>query len=139
MSYIEEAQARAKRVKSPWNLVQIPLTIGGIAASFWLFVHTVLFSVSIFRPDHSTLTSYSWQGAQTLIVIPLLFPSIPVGMMFSNVVVWLIPPLRRIQDREAIGYKGTDFVSSMRGLALMALILTPIGFFISILAAAFGR
>jgi hypothetical protein len=137
MSYIEEAQARAKRVKSPWNLVQIPLTIGGIAVFYWLFLHLVLFGVSIFRPSHATLRTYS-EDAHDFILIPLVLASMPFGMMFSNVIVWLIPPLRRIQEREALGYKGTDFVSSMRGLALMALILTPAGILISVLVAAFG-
>ena len=139
MSYYHDAQKRAKRVKSPWNLLQLPLTIGGIAMTYWVFIQIDFLIIRIIRPDHPALNSYLSEDTREFIEIPFFFAAMPIGMMISNIVIWLIPPLRRIQEREAIGHKGTDFKGSMRGLGVFALIVIPVGFSISILVALFGR
>ena len=139
MSYYNRARRRAKRVKNPWNLLQIPLTVGGIAVFTWFFLHAVIFIISIFRPTYSSLNSYSVEDVREFIVIPLILAAMPLGMMLSNIVVWLVSPLRRIQEEEAIGHKGTDFISSMQGLVFFAYFSVPIGLGISALIAALGH
>jgi hypothetical protein len=62
----------------------------------------------------------------------------PFGLMFSNLVFWLIPPLRRIQEREAVGNKGTDFGSAMRQLGVFAGFSFPLGLVMTIFGVWLG-
>jgi hypothetical protein len=139
MSYFEEAQARAKRVKSLWNLLFIPLTAGGIALVCWILLAAILFLISFFEPNHRSLESYADENARSFIVIPLVFAAMPLGMMIANTVIWLISPLRRIEENEARGRSNTNFVNSMRGLRNFAAFSVPFGIAISILVAALGH
>jgi hypothetical protein len=133
MAYYERARTRAKRVKNPWTLIQIPLVVAGIAGCTWAFLELLLLIIGHFRANHTTLESYSVKNVRDFIVIPLAFAAMPIGMMFSNTVVWLIPPLRKIQETEAANHNETNFRNSMRGLAAFAIFSVPIGSGISAL------
>jgi len=64
-------------------------------------------------------------------VLPLFFPSIAIGLMFANVVVWCIRPAQKALDREAEGHNGADFSSSMKGLAKVVAITLPLALLLS--------
>jgi hypothetical protein len=61
--------------------------------------------------------------------------ALALGFMLGNILIWLIPPARRVLDVEAIGYPGTSFVESMRGLSKICLWALPIGFAVALTAA----
>jgi hypothetical protein len=42
-SYYEEARARAKRVKNPWNLLYLPLNVVGVGSCMWGVLKIVQF------------------------------------------------------------------------------------------------
>jgi len=138
-SYFREARGRAKRVKNPWNLLHIPFSIAGIYCFTWLLLKLVLLVVGLFGSDHPDLKSFSNVNVRDFILIPLYFAALPLGLMVSNIIFWVIPPLRRIEDKESIGYKGTDFYNSMKGLSSFALFSISLGLTVSILVAVFGK
>ena len=141
--YFERARQRTKRRKSPWNLVLIPLGFGSMAfICYTLFqlmwrVHTWL------HPDHVGRFREFWaEGigfpafiSSFLLVMPLLFAAIPLGMIFANAVAWCIPPARRAFAREANGVKWASFPEAMRGLTKLALVMAPICLALSFIGA----
>jgi hypothetical protein len=138
MDYYKRARGRAERKKSPWNLVQIPLTVAGTWLIYEGFCRSMFSLVGHFRPAHENLASYAAKDTRDFIRIAIVVASYPLGMMVSNTVLWLVPPLRRIQDKEASMSSGTDFKISMLGLLKFALFSVPIGLGIATLIAVFG-
>jgi hypothetical protein len=141
--YFERARQRAKRRRSPWNLVLIPLGLGSMAfICYGLFqfmwrVHTW------FHPNHVGRFRGFWaEGigfpafvSSFVLFIPLVFAAIPLGMIFTNAVAWCIPPARRAFDREAEGIKWASSHEAMSGLIKIAFILVPICLLLSFIGA----
>jgi hypothetical protein len=139
-NYFQVATGRAKRVKNPWNLLHLPFSIAGIGCCMWVFLQAVLFVVGLLGSRNLDLKKLlNDDGVHGFIFIGLFFAALPFGMMFSNLVFWIIPPLRRIEDREAVGHKGTDFRNSMKGLFVFAGFSVPLGLATSSLVILFGR
>lgn len=133
MSYYDDARARARRRKSPWNLLLIPAIVLPIALLWRLafalggYVHLALYPGQTWRSHSHGL------GAILAAVAPF-FATIPTALYMGNIIVCMIPAARRTFDREAIGYPGTDFRSSQQRLLVMiryivppALLLTVVG------------
>lgn len=77
------------------------------------------------------------ERAKIFIVMPLLFASIPVGLLLSNIVIWTIPPLRRFFVGEAADHERGNFAAANRGLLKLAALGIP-PLFAAALAAALG-
>lgn len=141
--YFERARQRAKRRKSPWNLLLIPLAfigIGGISYGLFRFmwmVHTW------FYPNHIGKLREFWvEGAggytfvsSFLLLVPLFFAAIPLGLMAANVITCFIAPARRAFDREAKGVKWASFPEAMKSLMMPALVIVSICLLISFIGA----
>lgn len=130
--YFEEAHERAKRRKSPWNLILIPLVIlcaGGVYYFFWRGVSSIQSSMI---PANTIFWSYTRVGS-ILMYVPLLFPSLPLGMMFANFIAWCIAPARKAFDREAQGVKYAPFKSATKFLCIASAVLILVTFPISFL------
>lgn len=132
MSYFEEARARARRRKSPWNLLLIAAVVGS-----WLLVWYV--SAKIFgqivrhvRPELQFVLLPD-SGGSILMAFGLFFASLPFSMVVGNLVVAIVPPARRALDREAANVPGTDLVSSNRSVLKVAAFLTPAGLLIALI------
>ncbi len=142
--YFDRARRRAARRKSPWNLVLIPLGLGGIGGAFYgLFqvmwrIHTLLY------PGHAGHVREFWGAgigtgafvSSFLLAVPLFFAAIPIGMLLANLVAWLIPPARRAFAREAGGVEGASFRQAMGELGKVALLIVPICLLLSGIGAA---
>jgi hypothetical protein len=139
--YLVNALYRARRRRSPWNLILVPLSFGSIIA-----VNVVLFGLVWafhvhFYPSHR-LHDF-WQSHISLksfipsfsMVFALTPGSIATGLALTNIVARLIPPARRTFDAEAVGYPGTDFRSATRGLWSIARWALPIGIAIALASA----
>lgn len=143
--YFSRAQIRAKRRRSPWNLILIPLVIGGIGSvCYGLFqvmwrIHTIIY------PEHIGRFNEFWQGqdglsarsfvSSFLLIIPLFFASIPLGLILANLIAWCIPPARQAFEKEAKGHKFTSFKEAMTGLFQLALVIVPICLVLSLIGA----
>jgi hypothetical protein len=121
-TYMSEARQRAKRRKSPWNLLLIPLVIIGVGGVMYVWAQALLVIQRYLMPDDVIFSSYTTIGG-ALIFIPILFPSLGIGMMIANLILWPIRPARMAFEREAKGIKGTSFPEAMRGLAIATVMM----------------
>lgn len=141
--YSERARQRAQRRRSPWNLVLIPLSLGSMAF-IWYALFQLMWRVHTwFYPSHVGRLREFWaEGldfsafmSSFLLLMPLLFAGIPLGMIFANAVAWCIPAARRAFAREAEGVKWASFPEAMEGLTKIALVMVPICLILSFLGA----
>jgi hypothetical protein len=129
--YISRAQERARRRKSPWNLVLLLFVVIGVfGVSIALF--TVLWHLNVWvYPQHTgklreIMRSSNHTASQLLMTLPSFFASIPLGMLFANCIAWCIPPARETFEREAKGIALTSFRKSMSGLGKVAMYVVPV-------------
>ena len=134
MTPINTAQKR----KSPLHLLFLPIGFIGGAAFCYASVQLVCAAAGQFKPGITSFASHA-EPAKTLIVLPLLFASIPVGLLLTNLVIWVIPPARRGFDREASGRRGGDFASSSRALLKLAIYSIPPLFCFALCVAIFAK
>jgi hypothetical protein len=132
--YVQEAMIRAKRRKSPWNIVLAIVAVVAIGLVYCLVVAAVIY---LPHPPDTTFRQISngHDIQMILITLPLFFPSIAWGMVLANLLMWLIPPARATLDREAEGYKGCAFRELMSGLMKFAVIATVIAVPIALIAS----
>jgi hypothetical protein len=142
--YLARAHARARRRKSPWNLLLFALVIG-FTGIIWRLLFQGMWGVHTWiYPEHVASHDQFWRKGigirafvpSFLLLMPLMFVSMPIGMLLSNCVLRCIPPARKALDTEAQGVKWASFRESMYGLGRVALILVPLGLFLSFLGAA---
>ncbi len=142
--YIGRARQRARRRKSPWNLVLIPLVLGAVVGTtctlFWIMweIHTAIYPAHVGRLAEFWGKNISARSfvSSFLLVVPLFFASVPIAMILANLIAWLIAPARRSFDREAEGAVGASFAEAISGLWKVALIIVPICLVLSSIGAA---
>jgi hypothetical protein len=69
------------------------------------------------------------------VTIPLFFPSTAWGMIFANIIMWMLPAARETFEREAQGNLGCSFSEAMSGLLKFALIASVIAVPIALIAS----
>jgi hypothetical protein len=112
--YIGRARLRAQRRKSAWNLVLVPLGAGSVAGTMYLLFQVMWRLHTAIYPAHTGKLGEFWgtgigSGAfisSFLLVAPLFFAALPIGMILANLLAWTIPPVRRAFMREAEGGAG---------------------------------
>ena len=125
---IHAMRERAARRKSPWNLLLLAFAVVAIAG-FWIGTALLFreYRQSLVPPE-AFLTSGTRFG-NILMYVPPLFPSIGIGMITANLLIWCIPPARRALDHEDQGFPGTNFRSSnaglFKGLVVLAIVTLP--------------
>jgi hypothetical protein len=142
--YFDRAYRRARRRKSLWNIVFVPLVLAGILATSYTLFHIMWGLHTVIYPGHVGKLGEFWgRGtglpsfvASFLLLIPLLILSLPVSMLLANSVLWLIPSARRALDQEAEGIKWASFDEAMGGLWRVCKIMVPICLLLSLIGAA---
>jgi len=123
-NYFEEAQARARRRKSPWNLL-LPLFMLPAWAALWYGSFELLWKLHVlFYPAHAGFRRQFWTAgiglspfvSSFLMVFGPFAPTLGVAMLVGNALVWLVEPARQMLNCEAQGFPDTDFVSAQREL-----------------------
>ena len=140
--YFAQARLRARRRKSLWNLVLIPLGFvalaaiwAGLFAGVWAF-HTAIYPDHAFR-DFGDRISRFGAIVPTFLMTFAIFPgAVGAGFMTANLIMWLIPSARRAFDAEAQGHPGTSFKDTMRSLGKFTVWAMGIGLAIASLAAS---
>lgn len=142
-AYYAGARHRAKRRKSPWNILLLILGFGAwLAAWYGLFRLVWLFHVR-FYPEHQ-LRDF-WRAGISfhsfvpsfLMVFSLVPAALTIGFLFTNSVFWQIKPIRRIFETEAHSHAGTSFRDSMRFLLKACAWALPVGLGVALAAAYF--
>lgn len=116
---IDRTHRLSRPRKSAAHLFLLPVTFGiaGVVCSLLVFA-----AVRLAGELHHDARSFctDTELTKTLIVLPMMFASFPLGLLGSNLVAWLIPPARRYFDREAKGRPRGDFGTAMRDLLRLA-------------------
>jgi hypothetical protein len=126
MSYYQDARARARRRKSPSNLLLV-----GVAAAWWvvLYAGCVLTLNRVHRhfyPAETLFAPHRNAAAAIVAGIAPLFAMLPIALLVGNVTVRLLPSARQALDTEAQGYPGTSFVEAQRDLGRKAAWIVPV-------------
>jgi len=129
---------REQKRKSPVHLLFLPVTFLSGAAFCYLSVQLVCAVARLLRPSATSFENHS-EPAKTLIVIPILFASIAVGLLATNWIIWAIPPARRFFIREAAQRRGKSFASTNRELLKLAMYSIPPLFCFALCVALFAR
>ena len=129
--YLNQARIRPAQRKSRWNLLLLAFAVVGVAAS-WILIVLLLdkYRASLALPG-SFLRGSTRFGNILMHVSPGL-PSIAVGLIVANLLIWCIPPARTALANEDKKFPGTDFRSSnvtlIKGLAFLAAVTFPLAF-----------
>jgi len=124
--YVARAQRRAARRKSPWNLLDLPVTVSWWVLVGWVLLHVIWAARNAILPQHATPLSAMFhsqrdQVAHIVLFVGILFASIPLGAIISNFIVWSIPQYRRATESEAKGIWHASFSHAQKDLSLFAL------------------
>jgi hypothetical protein len=139
--FYRDARRRAQRRKSAWNILLFPLCFGGFLVCWYVLFRLVWKFHAAIYPEHQ-FAEFWRPGISTanfilsfLMMFSITPAAVALGFTLGNVLIWLIPPARRVLDAEAKGYPGISFVETMRGLFKICLWALPIGFAVAFTAA----
>jgi hypothetical protein len=94
----------------------------------WLslaFIWFVLF-VSIQHLVNPQASEKELSFGIAIIAFSALFGTMPIGLMLTNLVLWSVPPLRRVNELSGKGVPGVSFKDATEDLISIAQILMPI-------------
>jgi hypothetical protein len=133
MSYYDDARRRARRRKSPWNLLLIPGFVLPAALLLWTFVGSLAW---LHEKMYSGQTLPRAKGlGPILAAVASLLASIPLSFLVGNTLVWLVPPARRALDSEARSVPRVGFWRAQRDLWRVARYLVPAALGLGLLGA----
>jgi len=111
----------------------IPLVALPFAGLWWGFVVALTQLHGWIYPGQS-LARARGLGSILTAVAPF-FAALPLSMLVGNMLVFLVPPARRVLNKEAASAPGTDFRSSQRGLFGLSRFLVPLGLGLGVIGA----
>ena len=114
MSYLEEAQARARRRKSRWNLLLVP---AGLLPVIVVWVAATLLAERLHMHLHPGESLRNGDGPWVVVAaVAPLFAAIPMGMLAGNFLVHQVAKARRVLDLEASSDPTLSYPASQRAL-----------------------
>ncbi|HWD20681.1 MAG TPA: hypothetical protein VHB20_15540 [Verrucomicrobiae bacterium] len=143
VSYYAGARHRAKRRKSGWNALLIPVSLA-VWAGTWYLLFELVWAFHIahypghllkdFWPPHVSLRS----GILSFVMVFSLGPGAgALGFMLTNLVFWTIPPARKAFDSEAKDHPDAGFRETMQTIFKLCLWTLSLGILAAFFAAYF--
>lgn len=138
-TWLGNAQHRASRRKSPWNLLLImalPLWLG----LFFLCVNASQFVAHAFTHGRSLAGDLIWPSSIAPVIgyFLLLIGTIPLAMVLVNYFVYYcVPPARRAMDAEDKAFPGTEYSTQQPILLRLTFVAFPIAFVLAVVAQLF--
>jgi len=123
-SYFDDARERARRRRSPWNLLLIPACLGAFAGIYWVYLLLANWLTDQLFPPDAYFRTFSTLGG-ILRYIPAGFLVLALSFAVGNQLVYCIPPARRALDGEAEGHPGTSFGIAQKSLLKGFVLLLP--------------
>lgn len=129
--YFSRIHERSQRRKNPWNLLLAFFVLVGLATCWSAFALLSSWLYSDFRgPHHFGQTDTNAAGI--FLYVPIVFPSIPLGMILGNFLLWCVPPARVALEKEDATI-GLTLAKAQKDLFVMFLVLALIAtIFVSI-------
>ena len=138
--FFGNAQMRASRRKSPWNLLLVlvlPLWLvlcwGGLKLARFL-------ATALLHGHKPLLEDWIWPGsiAPVFVYFPLLITTRVPAMVLINYAIYLfIPPARRTMDAEDRAFPGTEYATQQPLLMRVTLFTLPPAFVLSVIGRLF--
>ena len=131
---MDNARARAKRRRSPWNLLLIPAVVGPWLLLSWSSSVALGKLHGALHPEREFVMLPQGLSGILMAVAPLfawLAPSMAVG----NLLVAAVGPVKRILDVEAKSVPGHDLTSSNRSLLRLSRVMTPVALLVGVIGA----
>ncbi len=105
--------------KSPWHLVFVPMAFAVGAGFCYASVQVVCWMAGRWSNGGGSFGSLP-EHTKIFVILSLLFASIPIGFLATNLMIWSVPPLRRFFIREAQEREGRSFWVANQGLLKVA-------------------
>ncbi len=129
--------------KSWWNLLLIPLGLGGVGVITSGLFHFMWWVHLLFYPVHAGHQGEFWNSGislsafvpSLLFVVPPFFASMPLAALMSNGILWLVPTIREVFEKEAKALPRTSFGGTMENVLNTTVVLVPICMLLSFLGA----
>ena len=129
--YLNQMRIRAARRKSRWNLLLLAFAVVGVGTS-WILIVFLLDSYRASLALPGSFLRGSTRFGNILMHLSPGFPSIALGFILANLLIWCIPSARTALANEDKGFPGTDFRSSnvglVKGLAFLGAVALPLAF-----------
>jgi hypothetical protein len=138
-TWLANAQARASRRQSPWNLLLI-LALPLWLALWWLCVSASRFVAHAITHGRPFASDLIWPSsfAPALVYFPLLITTIPVAMVLINYFVYYcVLPARRAMDAEDKAFPGTEYSTQQPLLLRLSFPAFPIAFVLAVVGQLF--
>ncbi len=119
----QERQAARDRLPSWAKLAQFLIWIPS-----WLLPAFVWFGFFITDQHllHPQVSEKELSLGTGIIAFSALFGTMPIGFMLTNLVLWMVPPLRRVNELSEKGVSGMSFKDATEDLISVAKILMPV-------------
>jgi hypothetical protein len=138
-TWLQNAQTRSTRRKSPWNLllllavpVWLLLVLAGVRASREVSV--------IITNGHPLAGGLIWPNsiAPALVYLPLLLGTIVPAMVLVNYFVYYcVPPARRAMNAEDKAFPGTEYSMQQPVLVRISMVTVPSAFLLAVVGQLF--
>lgn len=132
--FVAAAYERAQRRRSRWNLILFPALLLPLGALCYVTAR-LLGELYIVRHDTPAGGILPPTVAGILIAIGSLIACFAPAMIIGNGLAWVVRPARRTFEREGAGFPGVTLRSANAGLLRIAILMTPLGLAIGLLAA----
>jgi hypothetical protein len=140
---VARARSRARLRKSPWNVLLFFLIFVGFPSITYALFRGMWFVHTVFYPEHADHLAQFWGSgigffsfvSSFLLLMPLLFASIPMSMVVANCIAWYIPGARAVFEIEGKADPALSFSEAMSGLWWITQLLVPICLALSFLGA----
>ena len=135
---------RAARRRSLWHIPELLLMFVFLGL-FWFALFRLMWLVHLLvYPEHAGQLHEFWRKgiglrsflSSFLLLMPLALPATGLSLIFTNLVLWCIPPARGVFEKEAEGIEEMTFRRATKELLRLTMRwLIPIGLGISLLGA----
>jgi len=136
---------RAAKRKSAWDVLGLVVGFAILFPGFGYCFFRAAWALHIrFYPAHAGHLREFWGDgisfhaflSSFLMAVPLFVPALFAGLLVSNVLMWLIPPARRVMEREAAGDPEMTFRGANRGLLKFGIPASAVCFVLSFIGLA---
>lgn len=110
----KEMRWTAKRRKSKWNLLLVPLVIFFTILFSFLYYKLVFLidSISLIPRDDIVYFFHPYSVWNIFLLFSIGIPSLLLSFIITNLILWFIPPIRKTFEKEAQWHKGKEYKST---------------------------
>lgn len=138
-----KAMSRSRQRNGFLSFLKVILMLGFAQVIFMGLFNCMWLVHVYFYPAHEGKFYEFWREgisplsfiSSFLMVMPLIFAAIPLGMILANCVLFSIPFVRRLIEQETETVKGKNFGESMSDIFIICVFFVPVCLVLSLIGA----